>query len=133
MEDSELLKNTPSVPECLKALGVSQLIEWDIITFLYRHEISIVTAALIGKLIGGDQAAVSAALGRLESEGLIHRSCGSQNVHLYRISIPADPWRSSCFRNLMGLAEKREGRLLLRNHLSRTSPRLVRARGMHID
>ena len=122
-----------STRERLATLGVSLLSEWDVLAFLYRHGTSLTSAAQIGHLLGFDRAAVSAALDRLDSVGLIDRSRGSQGVRLYRIAIPTDPLRYSCFIELIRLAEKRDGRLELLNHLDRGSLRhLPRSRGLRI-
>lgn len=127
-------KSTDSlVRERLETLGFSLLSEWDVLAFLYRHGTSLTSAAQMAHLLGDNKAAVGAALDRLESLGLIQRSRGSQGVRLYRISVPADPLRYSCFIELMNLAEKREGRLLLLKHLSRGSLQpSIRARGLRI-
>jgi DNA-binding transcriptional MocR family regulator len=77
--------------ERLATLGVSLRSEWDVLSFLYRHDTSLTSAAQIAHLLGHDKAAVHAALDRLESMRLIERSRGSQGVRLYRSSVPADP------------------------------------------
>lgn len=107
--------------ERLETLGVSLLSEWDALVFLYRHGASLTSAAQIGHLLGYDRAAVSAALERLDSLGLIQRSRGSQGVRLYRFAVPPDPSRYSCFLELMRLVEKRPGRLLLLKNLQRST------------
>jgi hypothetical protein len=122
-----------AVGDRLETLGVSQLSQWDVLMFLHRHGTSLTNAAQIGRLVRGDKAAVGAALERLESLGLIQRSRGSQGVRLYRISIPEDPLRYSCFLELISLAEKPGGRLQLLRHLQRGSLRpSIRARGLRI-
>ncbi len=107
--------------------------EWDVLEFLYRHDTSLTSAAEIAHLLGDNKAAVSAALDRLESLGLIQRSRGSEGVRLYRISASTEPARYSGFIELMNLAEKREGRLLLLKHLPHGTLRPVsRGRGLRI-
>jgi DNA-binding MarR family transcriptional regulator len=117
------------VQENLKALGVSLLSEWDTLAFLYRHGTTLTSAAQIARLLGGDTASVSKALDRLESLELIQRSRGSQDVRLYRFAVLTDPSRQSCLMELMSLAEKRTGRLLLLKHLRRGSPQTVSGSG----
>ena len=112
-----------TVRDHLKNSGVSTLSEWDVLTFLHRHGTSLTSAAEIALLLGGNKAGVSVTLDRLASLGLIERSRGSQGVRLYRISVPPDPPRHSCFMELMSLAENRDGRLLLLKHLPRASSR----------
>ena len=71
------------VSERLETLGVSQLGQWDVLMFLYRHGTSLTSAAQIGRLLGNDKSAVGAALDRLESLGLIRalpRIAGRQIV-----------------------------------------------------
>jgi predicted transcriptional regulator len=121
------------IREGLETLGISLLNEWDVLAFLYRHATSLTSASEISHLLGEDKADVSAALDHLESLGLIQRSRGSQGVRLYCISVPTDPVRSYCFTEVINLAEKREGRLLLRKHLSRPSVKQsTRARGLRL-
>jgi hypothetical protein len=121
------------VQENLKSLGISLLSEWDVLVFLYRRGTSLTSAAQIAHLLGYNRTAVTAALDRLGSLELIHRSRGSQGVRLYRYSAPPDPSRDSCIKNLMGLAVKRSGRLLLLKYLQRGRPEPVfRAHGLRL-
>jgi hypothetical protein len=121
------------VHQHLKALGISQLSEWDALAFLYRHGTSLIGAAQIAQLLGGNQAEVSAALNRLETLGLLQRSRGSGGIRLYRFSVPKDPFCYSCLVELMSLAEKRTGRLLLLKHLHRgNSHPFLRSRGLSL-
>ncbi len=120
------------IREYLKVLGVSTLNQWDILTFLHRNGTSLTSAAEIALLLGGNKAGVGVTLDRLASLGLIQRSRGSQGVRLYRISVPTDSSRYSCFTELMTLAENRDGRLLLLKHLPRDSRPLRRTHGLRI-
>jgi predicted transcriptional regulator len=123
-----------SVLECLQALGVSLVTEWDTLAFLYSHSPSLGTAAQIARLIGYENAEIGEALHRLEALGLIHRSRVYQGTRLYRFSEPPEPGRHSCLLELMRLAQNRSGRLLLLKHLMR--PRKERRRsqdgGLHL-
>src|SRR5579872_7145430 len=105
------------VLECLRALGIKHLVEWDVMVFLYRHAASLGTAARIARLIGYDKAEISTALSRLEALGLIQRSRASKNVRFYRFEVPPDPPRCSCLLKLLSLTGDRGGRLLLLKHL----------------
>jgi hypothetical protein len=118
--------------ECFNLLGITTLNEWDVLTFLHRHGTSLTSAAEIAVLLGGNKAGTSAALDRLASLELIQRSRGSQGVRLYRISIPTDPSRYSCFIELMRLAENRDGRLFLLRHLPRESRPPRRTHGLRL-
>ena len=107
------------VAERLETLGLSLLSEWDALVFLYRHGSSLTSAAQIAHILGHSTAALTAALDRLESLGFIVRSRVYRGVRLFRFSVPSDPARCACFIELIGLAEKRNGRLLVLNHLQR--------------
>ena len=113
------------VQENLKALGVSFLSEWDALEFLYRRGTTLISTGQVVRLLGGDATSVTRALDRLESLKLIQRSRGSQGVRLYRFAALTDPSRQGCLMELMSLAEKRTGRLLLLKHLRRGSPQTV--------
>lgn len=121
------------VRELLDQLGVCARSEWDVLTFLHRHETSLTSAAQIAELLGHSSAAVSAALDRLITLELIQRSRGSRGIRLYRISVSPDSSRYSCFVELMKMAESREGRILLLQHLppGPLQP-LVRTRGLRV-
>jgi hypothetical protein len=114
------------VPECLKALGISLLVDWDVLIFLYRHPFSLGSAAQIARLLGYPSRAVGDSLETLESLSLVRRSRSSQGMHLYQFvfsEVHIAP--KSCFRQLMSLAENRTGRLLLVKNLRRRA-------GLHI-
>jgi KaiC/GvpD/RAD55 family RecA-like ATPase len=105
------------VQERLETLGVSLLSEWDALVFLYRHGASLASVAHIARLLGHAEAALGITLDRLESLGLVRHSFGAEGLRLYRFSLPTDPVRLSCFVELIGLGEKRSGRLQLLSHL----------------
>jgi circadian clock protein KaiC len=105
------------VHEHLEILSVSLLCEWDALVFLYRHGASLASAQQIASLLGYDVATLATALDRLESLGLVKRSLGAKGLRLYRFSLPTDPVRLSSFVEIMGLAEKRTGRLQLLSYL----------------
>jgi predicted transcriptional regulator len=107
------------VVECLQALGVELLSEWDTLVFLYRRTASLGTAAQIARLIGYDKTEVAAALHKLADLGLLRRSRDSQGIRLYEFSAPPEPGCRSCLTELMSLAQDRSGRLLLLKHLKR--------------
>ena len=109
---------------CLEALGVTQLTEWDALVFLYHHSASLCTVAQIARLIGYDGAEIGPALHRLEALGLIQRSRVSQGIRFYRFSAPADLSRQNCLLELMKLTNNRAGRLMLLKHMKRSDPEL---------
>jgi DNA-binding MarR family transcriptional regulator len=102
----------------LETLGISQIAEWDVLAFIYRHGTSLASAEQIARLFGYGKAAVGAALESLTSTGLVQRSRNSRGVRLYRFTAagPEDS-RQRALEELMKAAEERQGRLLLIGHL----------------
>lgn len=116
MEKDKLL-DIP-VQEYLNILGISSLVDWDVLIFLCRHQFSLASAEQIARLLGYPSSVVGDALDKLESLNLVQRSRSSQGVRLYRFlfsEVHIAP--ESCFRQLMSLAENRTGRLLLVKNL----------------
>jgi ribulose 1,5-bisphosphate carboxylase large subunit-like protein len=108
------------VLESLQALGVAFLPEWDALTFVYQHGTSVCTAAQIARLIGYDKTETGAAVQTLEVWGFIKRSRATGGTRFYQLLEPADPVRHRCLMDLMSLAQRRAGRLLLLRHLKRS-------------
>ena len=106
-----------SVQSCLESVGISRLSEWDILAFVYRHGVSLISVDQISCLVGYESAVVGGALDRLECEKLIERSRPSQGVHFYRILASMDAKRQDCLQQLIRLSEGRAGRLLLAKRL----------------
>lgn len=106
-----------SVQDCLAALSISLLSEWDIFTFIFRHGPTLTSTDQIAKLIGYGSRAVGAALDRLEREKLIERVGPPQEVRLHRML----PWtyvrHQRCLQRLVSPPESRAGRLLLKKLL----------------
>ena len=108
------------VAEYLNSLGISLLVEWDVLIFLYRHQFSLASAEQIARLLGYPSSAVGDSLDTLESLHLVQRSRSSQGVRFYRfVFSEAHIAPESCFRQLISLAEDRTGRLLLVKNLRR--------------
>jgi hypothetical protein len=63
-----------SVHNCLEALGISLLSEWDVLCFLYRRRVSLMSTQQIARLIGYESVVVRSALDRLRREKLVKRS-----------------------------------------------------------
>ena len=105
------------VLECLQALGITLVSEWETLTFVYRHAASLGTAAQIAQFIGYDKAEIAAALRSLEALGLIQRSRVSQGIRFYQLQGPLEPHRQSCLLELVNLGQNRAGRLLVIKHL----------------
>ena len=73
MTEERSLVNT-QIEECLATWGISVLEEWDLLVFLHRHRNSLLTVAQISLLLGSGAPAVSQALRKLETAGLIRSS-----------------------------------------------------------
>jgi MarR family len=115
------------IQDCLTRLGISSRVEWDVLAFVYRHQASLANADQIARMLGCASTVVGDALDHLNSLKLIRRSRASQGVRLYQfVSCEADPPFHSCFQQLITLAEKPAGRLLLikklRQHRAGLSP-----------
>ena len=101
----------------LKTLGIESLCQWDVLVFLYRHQISLVGAEYLACLLGYASGPVVAALDVLESLRLVERSRVSQGVRLYRFTVPADPRRGDASERLFALANSRACRVVLSRKL----------------
>jgi hypothetical protein len=122
-----------SVQHSLESLGISQLGDWDVLAFIYRHGVSLASAEQIARLIGYESIFVGDALDRLERGKFIERSRPSRGIRLYRPIVLTDPERRRCLEYLIGFAESRVGRLLLIKELRSVTPESVRSRQMARD
>lgn len=120
--------STAPVAERLHLLGLSLVVEWDTLVFLYAHSNSLGTAAEIARLLGSGKAEVGSALYKLESLGLIHRSRVSDGTRIFRYIEPPDPSSRSCLLDLLDLAQTRTGRLSILKHLKRPRAESRRSR-----
>jgi DNA-binding MarR family transcriptional regulator len=102
----------PEIQDCLEAIGVSLLSEWDLLTFVYRHGPSLTTTDQIAKLVGYEITVVDAALDRLEREMLIERVGPPQGTRLYRMSTSKDAQHRGYLQQVIALCDSRDGRLL---------------------
>jgi DNA-binding MarR family transcriptional regulator len=110
------------VQACLEHLGLSLLVEWDVLIFLYRHQAILTSAEQIARLLGYPSKAVGNALETLDSQKLVRRSRPSQGVRFYQsVYSEAHAKPENCFRQLIKFADDRSGRLLLVKHLRRTT------------
>jgi DNA-binding MarR family transcriptional regulator len=112
-----------SVQDCLEGVGISLLSEWDVLNFMHRHRVSLMSADQIARLVGYESTVVRGALDRLQREKLVERSRASQGVRFYRILAPTDARRGHCLQQLIGLSESRSGRLLLIKQLKQVRPK----------
>ena len=97
----------------LKIVKISQLSEWDVLVFLYRHGTSLASAGQIALLVGSSRIAVGKALDSLGALGFVQRSRSSQGVRLYRFAVPVNPKYQQSMEQLLNLSEKRSGRLIV--------------------
>jgi len=102
----------PEIQDCLGAIGISQLCDWDLLTFIYRHGPSLTTADHISKLVGYEKTVVDEALDRLEREMLIERVGGPRGARLHRMSTSKDAQHRGYLQRVIVLSESRDGRLL---------------------
>jgi hypothetical protein len=117
------------IQQCLKQLGISSAIDWDVLAFVCRHQASLASAEQMARLLGYPSTVVGDALDHLESLKLIRRSRASQGVRLYQFgSSELDPPSQSCVRQLITLAENPAGRSLLTKKLTQHRAGLSPAR-----
>jgi len=124
-----------AVVKHLHRLGIADLAEWDVLAFIYRHGASLASADRISLLLGYSKAAVGSALDSLTAKGLVQRSRKSGGLRLYRMAGAApDELQQRSLEELMKVAEAREGRLLLVNHLrhARDTRDLREHGGLHL-
>ena len=72
-----------SVQNCLEGVAISLLSEWDVLAFVYRHGVSLLSISHIGCRIGYESTEVASALDRFEHVKLIERSRESPGVSFY--------------------------------------------------
>src|SRR5438309_881971 len=95
----------------LKALGVESLCHWDVLTFLYGHQTSMVGPEHLSRLLGYPTKSILAVLDALEQIGLVERSRLSQGTRLYQFIMPNKPPHSEAFERLLALSSLHGGRL----------------------
>jgi DNA-binding MarR family transcriptional regulator len=124
-------RSVNTVVDHLKTLGISRLVEWDVLIFIYRHGTSLADADRLSRLLGYNRAAVGAALDTLTTSGLVQRSRNSNGIRMYRFVVGVrDEPRRRALEELIKLADERQGRLLLVRSLPQTArDKEFRARG----
>jgi DNA-binding MarR family transcriptional regulator len=110
---------------CLKSIGISLLVDWDILIFLLHHGAILSNADQMARLLCCKPARIGDALDRLESRGLIESSRPSKRLRLYKVVVSSDSARQDCFQQLLRLAGDRGGRLLLAKVLKPGDPETV--------
>ncbi len=108
----------------LETAGISQLSEWDVLLFLFRHGTSIVSASQISHLLGYSKSEVGKTLDSLVVRGRIFRSRSYQGVRAYEMAKPVDALVQESCQQLMALSMSREGRLLIVGCLRKRAPRM---------
>jgi hypothetical protein len=102
-----------SVQGCLESLGVSLLIDWDVLIFVFHHGVTLSSADQMARCLCWESTRIGNALGRLESLMLIETSRRSRGVRFYRVVVSPEGSRQSCFQQLLSLTGNRAGRLML--------------------
>jgi hypothetical protein len=97
----------------LKILGITTLCQWDLLMFLYRHQLSLFGADYLARLSGYATELIIPAMDILESLGLVGRSRISQGARYYQFTMPSTPPRHEAFAQLLALASHRAGRIRL--------------------
>lgn len=124
-------RTAEAVVKHLSILGIVDLAEWDLLTFVCRHAASLASVEKIASLLGYTKVVVRSTLESLSAKGLVLRSRTSRGVRLYRsvIAAPGDPVRLA-LDSLLQTAEDRRGRLLIAGQLRKTAGRTdLRGRG----
>jgi len=103
----------------LATSGIKSLCQWDLLTFLYRHQTALVGADDLARLLGYTTESVVAAMDALASLGLVGRSQVSHGARFYQFIMPADSPHGEAFSRLLALAGHRVGRLRLSKQLQR--------------
>ena len=98
---------------CLESLGVSLLMDWDVLTFLHYHGMVLSNADEMARLLCSDALQVRGALDRLQSLRLIELSRPCNEARFYKVVASSDVSRQSCFHHLLNLTGNRVGRLRL--------------------
>jgi DNA-binding MarR family transcriptional regulator len=122
------------VQGCLESMGVSLLMDWDILIFLYHHGVILSSANQIARLLGCESTRIGNALDSLESRRLIESSRPSGGVRFYKVVVSSDGSRQSCFQQLLSLTGNRAGRLMLAKILKPDTPEVVPGvRSVHLS
>jgi hypothetical protein len=103
----------PLVKGYLESIGISLLMDWDILIFLYRHGVVLSNTDQIARLMNCESTTTFNALNRLESRGLIESSRPSRGVRFYKAVISSGVSHQSTFQQLLSLTGNRTGRLTL--------------------
>lgn len=94
---------TLAIERWLQTLGIQQLIEWDVLVYLYRHQHSLMNAERISHLLNYGPGLIVEVIKTLESLGLVERSRASQGVRMHRLITPVDPHCQEVFERLVEL------------------------------
>jgi DNA-binding MarR family transcriptional regulator len=103
----------------MSTLGVVSLCQWHALSFLSRHQTTLLDAEYLACLLGYATEPVVAALDALESLQLVERSRLSQGARLYTLVVSSVGERAEAFAQLQALAGHRTGRLLVYKQLRR--------------
>ena len=103
----------------LQSVGVESFCQWEVLSFLHHHPITLLPPEYLARLLGYQLALVVDALDSLSALQLLKWSGQSRGGHSYQFVVPSVPSRTDALQRLLALSAHRSGRLLLRNHLGR--------------
>lgn len=118
-----------SVQAGLESMGISLLMDWDILIFLYHHDMTLSSADQMARLLCCESTRIDSALDRLECQKLIESSRSSGSARFYRVVVSSDRSRESSFHELLSLTANRTGRLMLARILKPDTAAAVRGMG----
>ncbi len=107
------------VQHWLQSVGVESLCQLEVLTFLYRHRITLLPPEYLARLLGYQMEPVVAALDSLAALQLLKWSDQSRGARSYQFIVPPVPSLTDALERLLALGDHRSGRLLLGKHLGR--------------
>jgi DNA-binding MarR family transcriptional regulator len=102
-----------AVEHWLQTIGIHNLVQWDVLVYLYRHQTSLVNAEQISHLLNYGATTIAEALNALESMGLVERSHAKRGVRLHRLATLVDSQCQEALERLTRLDDLRPVRRLL--------------------
>ncbi|MGH9690461.1 MAG: hypothetical protein ACRD4C_05125 [Candidatus Acidiferrales bacterium] len=103
----------PLVEGCLESMGISLLMDWDMLVFLHHHGATLSSAEQMSHLLRCESIEIGNTLDRLESRRLIESSRPSRGARFYKVLVSSDGSRQGCFQQLLNLTGSRAGRLMI--------------------
>ncbi|HVB57938.1 MAG TPA: hypothetical protein VNE63_16135 [Candidatus Acidoferrales bacterium] len=101
------------VQSSLESMGISLLMDWDMLVFLHHHGATLSSAGQMARLLRCESIRIGDTLDRLESRRLIESSRPSRGARFYKVIVSSDGSRQGCFQQLLNLTGSRAGRLMI--------------------